>query len=230
MDNDHVIMRGATGMWHMDTQSPRSQPTQRAAPASAVPSPIAHAAAAIGDPTSAELVAFAHATLFSPTLSTLDKALQKGYLTNFPGLTTKALRSHPPRSAPMVKGHLDQSCKNQRSTKTSAAHIIPATDDELPNILHDVQPTGIDARTHYCYASIIEPTGQIYTDQTGRFVTPSSTGNNYLMVLYDYDSNHIFPLPLKNRTAKTLLDGYKQLHAQLCNAGLRPKLQRLDNE
>jgi hypothetical protein len=234
MDNDLLIMRGArhatTGLWHMDTQSPRSKPNQSTPPASASTSPIAHAHAAIGDPTSAKLVAFAHATLFSPTLSTLEKALQNGYLTNFPGLTTKALQSHPPRAAPMIKGHLDQSRKNQRSTKTSAANIISATNDELPDIMHDVQPTGIDERTHYCYASIIEPTGQIYSNQTGRFVTPSSTGNNYLMVLYDYDSNHMFPLPLKNRTAQTLLDGYKQLYSQLCNAGLCPKLQHLDNE
>jgi hypothetical protein len=230
MDNDLVVMRGhrhaATGLWHVDTQSPRNSrhsPTAPAAP------PIAYAGAAIGDPTSAELVAFAHATLFSPTLSTLEKALQNGYLTNFPGLTTQALRRHPPQSAPMVKGHLDQTRKNQGSTRSST-NIITATDDELTDIVHDAQPTGIDERTHWCFAAIIEPTGQIYTDQTGRFVTPSSTGNNYLMVLYDYDSNHIFPLPIKNRNAKTLLDGYKELHAQLCAAGLRPKLQRLDNE
>jgi hypothetical protein len=30
---------------------------------------------AIGDPTAAELVAFAHVALFAPALSTLDKAL-----------------------------------------------------------------------------------------------------------------------------------------------------------
>ncbi|MCK7513582.1 MAG: hypothetical protein MZV70_62545 [Desulfobacterales bacterium] len=35
----------------------------------------------------------------------------------------------------------------------------------------------------------MEPTGQVYTDQTGRFITPSSNGNNYLLILYDYDSN-----------------------------------------
>jgi hypothetical protein len=42
----------------------------------------------------ANLVAFAHATLFSPALSTLEKALDKGYLINFPGLTPQNLRRH----------------------------------------------------------------------------------------------------------------------------------------
>jgi hypothetical protein len=76
----------------------------------------------------------------------------------------------------------------------------------------------------------MEPTGQIYTDQTGRFVSPSSNGNNYLMVLYDYDSNFIFAQPFPNRTAKCILAAYQVLHTRLCVAGLKPQLQRLDNE
>eukprot|EP00543_Licmophora_paradoxa_P007200 CAMPEP_0202442320 /NCGR_PEP_ID=MMETSP1360-20130828/1777_1 /ASSEMBLY_ACC=CAM_ASM_000848 /TAXON_ID=515479 /ORGANISM="Licmophora paradoxa, Strain CCMP2313" /LENGTH=61 /DNA_ID=CAMNT_0049057657 /DNA_START=43 /DNA_END=225 /DNA_ORIENTATION=+ len=61
----------------------------------------------------------------------------------------------------------------------------------------------------------MEPTGQIYTDQTGKFITPSSNGNQYLMILYDYDSNAILAQPMKNRTAKTILEAYKKLHARL---------------
>ena len=76
------------------------------------------ASAAIGAATPADLVAFAHAALFSPTLSTLDKALKQGFLTNFPGLTQKTLRQYPPQSPAMIKGHLDQTRANQRSTKT----------------------------------------------------------------------------------------------------------------
>jgi hypothetical protein len=61
---------------------------------------------AIGSATPAELATFAHAALFSPVLSTLHKALDKGYISNFPGLTAALLRKYPPRSIPMVKGHL----------------------------------------------------------------------------------------------------------------------------
>jgi hypothetical protein len=78
-----------TGLWHISVG-----PTQ-------------HFANAIGDPTAADVVAFAHFTLFLPALSTLEIALQKGYLTNFPGLTAKPLRRHPPKSIPMMKGHMD---------------------------------------------------------------------------------------------------------------------------
>ena len=43
--------------------------------------------------------------------------------------------------------------------------------------------------------------GQVFTDQTGRFPRVYSRGNMPVMVLYDYDSNVILTEPLK----KTLL-------------------------
>jgi hypothetical protein len=50
------------------------------------------------------------------------------------------------------------------------------------------------------------------------------------MILYDYDSNAIWAQPFKTRSAENLLAAYQLLHAWLCSAGLKPKLQRLDNE
>jgi hypothetical protein len=46
------------------------------------------------------------------------------------------------------------------------------------------------------------------------------------MILYDYDTNAIFPEHVKNRTATSLLLAYKILHARLYAAGFRPKLQQ----
>jgi hypothetical protein len=157
---------------------------------------------AIGSASPAELVAFAHATLFSPALSTLHAALKAGYLTNFPGLTTATLRKYPPRSIAMIKGHLDQTRKNQRSTQPKKLTPI---DTAHPT---DTSPTSDtpNTRSHICYAAIMEPTGQIYTDQTGRFVVPSSNGNNYLLILYDYDSNAIITEPMRTRSGANILD------------------------
>jgi hypothetical protein len=63
----------------------------------------------IGSATPEELVAFAHAALFSPAPSTLAIALKKGFVHNFPGLTEKTLTKYPLRSYAMVKGHLARS-------------------------------------------------------------------------------------------------------------------------
>mmetsp|Transcript_27437 Transcript_27437/g.38787 ORF Transcript_27437/g.38787 Transcript_27437/m.38787 type:complete len:139 (-) Transcript_27437:325-741(-) len=35
---------------------------------------------------------------------------------------------------------------------------------------------------------------------------------------------------MKSQTANSILKTYQKVHAHLCSAGLRPKLQRLDNE
>jgi hypothetical protein len=217
--NQVTVLQGkrtaTTGLWHfaMPTPAPTSPPV-----------PCAHAMSAIGSATPAELVAFAHAALFSPALSTLAIALQKGFVQNFPGLTVPALKKYPPRSFAMVKGHLDQARKNQKSTTKNLPPLDPPdTSDDFPSI-------STEARSHFCYASIIEPTGQIYSDQTGKFVQASSTGNNYLFILYEYDSNLILAEPMKTRSAQSILTAYKTVHAQLCRSGLRPQLQRLDNE
>jgi hypothetical protein len=147
----------------------------------------------IGNPTASELVAFAHATLFSPVLSTLEAALTRGYLTNFPGLTPAMLRKYQPRSIAMHKGHMDQKRKNQKSTKNTTPPAVHIPTDTTPDSTDsDMSPPGIDERTHAVYTNVFEATGQIYSDQTGQFVAPSSNGNNYMMIVYDYDSNHIF--------------------------------------
>jgi hypothetical protein len=83
----------------------------------------------------------------------------------------------------------------------------------------------------YC-SSTIDTTkeGMVFTDQTGRLPKQSKSGNNYLLVLYDYDSNYTHAEPIPNRSANSILTAYQQAHSLLVNAGLRPKLQRLDNE
>jgi hypothetical protein len=132
----------------------------------------------------------------------------------------------------MVKGHLDQAQKNQRSTKTAQPNIIPPDPPEPGTLTADLDqvPPHLPTATDACYAAIFEPTGQVYSDQTGKFVVASSQGNNYLRVLYNNDTDLIFATPFKNRTAKCILAAYKTIHQRLCNAGRTPKLQRLDNE
>jgi hypothetical protein len=98
LDAGEAILTGSrdhsTGMWHITLPS-------------ASTTNMSHH---VGKQFTANLVAFAHATLFSPSLSTLEKALN--YLTNFPGLNAQSLRKFPPASVPM-SNQLDQTRKNQ---------------------------------------------------------------------------------------------------------------------
>ena len=62
----------------------------------------------------------AHTDLFSPALSTVQKSLELNYIHHFPGITSETLKKYPPQSSAMIKGRIDQSIKNQRSTKKNS--------------------------------------------------------------------------------------------------------------
>ncbi len=105
--------------------------------------------------------------------------------------------------------------------------------DLAPNLLDaNAFPLAIENGkcTHLCYAAMMELTGQTYMDLTGKFVSPSSSGNNYILIIYDYYSNKILAVPLPNHCSDSIFTVYQTMHAQLCAAELHPHLQHLDNE
>ena len=64
-----------------------------------------------------KLVKYLHATLFSPAIFTLLKAIKMGYLDTFPALTTQNVKKYLAVPDSKVLGHMDQSRCNQKSTK-----------------------------------------------------------------------------------------------------------------
>jgi hypothetical protein len=177
-------------------------------------------------PRPAQLMQFLHAACFSPSASTWTKAISNGHFLTRPLLTSDNVRNFLPKSTATTMGHQDQNRKNLRSTQPSTTDT---TNDDFC-----ATPTIDDgAKTYSTFASVIgvsATTGKVYTDQTGCFPIQSSKGHNYIMVLYDYDSNTILAERLRNRTAPELLRGYNKMHQELVSRGLQPQLQRLDNE
>jgi hypothetical protein len=172
----------------------------------------------------ADLVAFHHATLFSPSLTTLEQAMIKQYLPPLPGFNIPTLRRFRPDLEATTMGHLDARRKNINSTKPRQQPTSERMTAE------DGFPTQQTTRSHHCYLTIVEPKQLVYTDQTGRLPTASSTGHNYLMIAYDYDSNNILLRPFKSRAAEVLRATIKDIHLTLTNGGCQPKFHRMDNE
>ena len=115
-----------------------------------------------------------------------------------------------------AKGHLDQ--QRQRRRKP---------------FYEETPPTPITTCTHTIYAAILDPkqpTGNSFSDLTGRFPIQSNRGANYIFVLYDYNSNAIILQPLRNRSAQEIQCVFTSVHAYLVVRGLRPRLHTLDNE
>ena len=121
-----------------------------------------------------ELAEYLHKCAFSPSLSTFQRAIRKGHLITWPGITNINFEKHITNLVPVAKGHLDQERANLQSTK------------ENPNDTEDFEPTDGMAKKTWENAAILyafNPKEKTYSDQTGRFPHQSSRGNEYVMVI-----------------------------------------------
>jgi hypothetical protein len=127
------------------------------------------------------------------------------------------VRKYLPESDATSKGRMNQIRQNIRSTQPAVEQPAPETDM--------VQ----EEKCNFIYSALMD-TNQIYTDLTGRFPTISLSGNKYILILYHYDSNRVLSDPIKNRGDKDMVSAFDLLIQSLIICGLKPHLQRLDNE
>jgi hypothetical protein len=175
--NGFPVMNGYrdtnTRLWRLKTASHASAPPPP--PAQSEPTHKTHSVnALVPEGTIADMIAFLHKAMFSPTTTTtLLQAVKNGHLATWPGMITENINKHLPKSIATALGHLDQQHKNTRSTK-------PKTPTTTPTPKSDTQPTSENPneRTHQVFPAIIDAdTGKIFTDQTGKFPVTSSHGN-----------------------------------------------------
>jgi hypothetical protein len=225
--NDTIILRGHrdthTGMWKVPLTAPSAEPPTTTTnpyswPNATTPdtAPTQHSAnSAYHAQTKSDLVRFLHGAAGFPVPSTWAAAVDAGHYTTWPGLTAALINKHLPKSEATIKGHMQQQRQNIRSTQPKAA----PTDATTP-----------DAKCQFVYAAIVDATGRIDTDLTGRFPVTASSGNKYIFLLYDYDSSAIIVEAISSRSDKEILRAYNKLHQYLVTRGCQPKLQRMDNE
>ena len=155
-----------------------------------------------------DLAAYYHASLFSPAISTLTKAIKKGKFISWPGINELNFKKPLNTTIATELGHLNQERKNLRSTKF-----------ENTRLEKDTFPIKADTKTQdifdqYLYMqdnAFFNKNRKLYSDQTGKFPYQSSRGNNYIMVMYDDDSNGIMVEPFKIRQGKELATMFAKL-------------------
>ena len=157
----------------------------------------------LSDTTKKYLAQFHHASLGSPVPSTLFKAIDAGFLSSFPRLTTQLVKKHLPKSIQTGKVHMDQERKNLQSTKRSKANPIPPI---------NTHPAAPPTRTNLFICAIVEATDKINSDLTGKFPVQSALGNKYTLIVYHYDANAILAEPLKDRTAKSIASAHQRIY------------------
>jgi hypothetical protein len=126
------------------------------------------------------------------------KAIQNGHFATWPSITVENVSKYLPKSDAMVKSHMNQIRQNIQSTQPAVAE--PTPESEL------VQ----EDKWNFVYATIME-TNKIYTYITCRFPTNSLSGNKYILILYDYDSNSVLTAPMKNRGYKYMVRAFDLL-------------------
>jgi hypothetical protein len=80
----------------------------------------------------------------------------------------------------------------KKKPKATKAHALPGP-DETPG---EIQPKSSEERWNHIYVECQPISGQIYSNQPGQFLVASTSGHQYLMVAYDYDSNAILAEPM----------------------------------
>ena len=204
-----------TKLWHMDLSA--DHPGTTTAPLPTSP-PQQHCYHILPTRNNSDLLKWLHQSMFSPSPTTLIKAIRNRQLITFPGLTIDNVRKHLPPSVATAKGHLDQVRKNIQSTKPNDTH-------------EDLFPTPDPTPSNQIFAVIVDLTSdKTYSDLTGRFPFTSSSGNKYILVLYHFHSNAILATPLKGRTDTHHTEGLEVLLRPLLLAGFKPDIHMMDNE
>jgi hypothetical protein len=97
------------GLWNVDLSNPNTS-----APPTIVPTTLLSAHSVYTMKTMRDLVHYLHRTCFSPVVKTWTAAIDAGFFTTWPGLTSTLVRKHLPKSISTAKGHLRQDRKNVR--------------------------------------------------------------------------------------------------------------------
>ena len=169
------------------------------------------------------LIQYIHASLFSPSKSTLLQAIRNNNLIGWPGLTIANVQKNLTETPATAKGHLDQHRSNIQSTTSK---IPPSNDYE------DFFPKSEPKKSGQGLATIITHSNKskAYFDLTGAFPYVSLRGNKCIFILYDYDSNYILTHPLKTKNTSEIKQAWTNLHNKLLFKGLESKTYIMDND
>ena len=192
-----------------------------------------------------DLVEFLHACAGYPVIETWIKAIKKGFYSSWPKLDRfkgpQWVAKHLSKKITTTMGHMKATRQGIRSTKSKqdeAKVDVETVEEEEENEteeeeLEPPRPHLERFINHQVVCAVIatsELKGTISTDLPGRFPFTSDLLNNYIFIMYDFDSNNILGKPIKSRDKSELVRGFEMCYKELKEANITPILHRLDNE
>ena len=174
----------------------------------------------------AEVVNWWHATMGYPTVSSFLRMLQ---WCDIPRLTASMVRANPPNPQATAIGHLNQTRKNQNSTRpripTPSMTRLEHVAEGLPDI--DTK-TDNDVYAQCMTTDELIASGILHVDLTGAFPWLGSGGEKYWLVTVF--QNYIHIELMKSKDAKEYVDAYARTLKFFQARGLKPRFLRMDNE
>ena len=125
--------------------------------------------------TMVNLAKYLHATCLSPPVPTFTKAIKNNQFITWPGLTTKLINRHLPKSLYTYQGHLKSEKQGLQSTKTT--NSSSPSEDYFPT---SARPNKKSKEACYALYEACDIAGHM--DLTGRFPKTSSSGNQCILV------------------------------------------------
>jgi hypothetical protein len=208
--------------------------------------------------TRANAVKFAHQSLGNPKISTLLKAVCKGFLKGCSNMTETLILKYLNASLATTKGHMKHPRHGIRSTRpklTAKGHpnAIPGPVAQIappvlplfnaipgypgpglaaqpgPNII--VADDDDSTANIFCFGAFANKnSGIVYHDLTGSFPFMSFDGSVCFFVLYHYESNAILATPIAGLDDISIFHAYKKYFEELTAKGFKPKLNVMDNQ
>ena len=180
-------------------------------------------------PSTEQAIKWMHAVCGYPVKSTWVKAVQAGNFVGWPMLNVRNVKKYYPETSETPKGHMAQTRKNVRSTKSKPFEECN-TEKLFKRKKRDVYIKIYDVEEFRTTRLPKEIRNTIYSDQTGQFLKVSLRKNKYIMVMVEIDSNAILVEPMKSRKDGEMKRAYEHLLLRLKRAGAQPKKHALDNK
>ena len=78
--------------------------------------------------------------------------------------------------------------------------------------------------------SFFQATGKLYGYPTGRFIAPLLSGNEYILVVYSYDTNRIHAKSFADRYTQNIISVYDTILKDLTSHGFTLQILTINNE
>jgi hypothetical protein len=201
--------------------------------------------------TQANAIKFARQSLCNPKISTLLKAIRRGFLTGCPNLMETLVLKYLNLSSATAKGHMKCLRHNIRSTRPKqgggavvlpepvpqiAPLVLPLCEPDVipaypgpansvqqsPNVITDDGNESI--ANIFCFGAFSNRhSGIIYHNLTGSFPFMLFDGSVCFFVLYHYESNPILTTPIAGLDDVSIFNAYKKYFKDLTAKGFKPK-------